>query len=95
MPKEGSGEIAPRIDVYTLIANHWDIPRHRVKNLICMGAYGMAGSEKSAEEWIKNLDAWDESGRQLAAPAPAQELPKKKGRFSSNIRGILGIAKSR
>ena len=90
-------EPAPKVDVYTLIANHWDIPRHRVKTLISMGAYGMAGSEKSVGEWVEQLDAWDEAEAERlykvtkeAISAVAQPK-KKKGRFTSNIRSILGI----
>jgi hypothetical protein len=88
---------ACKVDVYTLIANHWDIPRHRVKLLITAGAYGMAGSEKSVEEWVKQLDAWDEAEAERLlqvtkeAAVAGAEQGKKKGRFKSNIRNILGL----
>lgn len=87
-----------KVDIYTLIANHWDIPRHRVKLLITAGAYGMAGSEKSVEEWVKQLDAWDDAeavrlytATKATLAAVESEQGKKKGRFTSNIRNILGL----
>ena len=89
-------DVTPRVDVYTVIANHWDIPRHRVKCLFQAGVFGMAGSEKSVEQWIENLDAWDDAERvRLAATtkealvAVAAAMPKRRGRF----RGILGFKK--
>jgi hypothetical protein len=85
--------VEPRVDVYTVIANHWDIPRHRVKHLFYMGAYGMAGSEKSVEEWIDQLDKWDEAyheGLIREAKAGAESAkPRRIGRFSSAFNAFL------
>ena len=84
-----------KVDVYTLIANHWNIPRHRVKILIQAGAYGIAGSEKTEEQWREQLDAWDDDAdaRVQKALTDVVKEAAKKGRFTSNVRGLLGIKK--
>lgn len=92
MPDIDDKITTPRVDVYTVIANHWEIPRHRVKHLITAGAYGMAGSEKTVEQWTQMLDAWDETAEKgLAVEKAPTAVVKKRGRFKSNIKTILGI----
>lgn len=82
-----------KVDVYTLIADHWNIPRHRVKTLLYAGACGVAGSEKTEEQWRAQLDAWDGAEKPQNDTTPVVKENPRKGRFASNIRGILGIKK--
>lgn len=84
-----------KVDVYTIIADQWNIPRHRVKTLLYAGACGVAGSEKTEEQWRAQLDAWDdtEDARVQKALTTVVKEAAKKGRFTSNVRGLLGLKK--